>query len=226
MRPGVEEMADEIESVLDALDVRRVPVVREARRRFTERLAGAEPAFVRDLALRLIRRPEFIYRLTAYELICYHDGTMRDLGARDLEALGAGIDSWEDVDTFACYVAGPVWRRGQVPDALVRRWASSRDRWWRRTALVCTVALNNRARGGAGDTLRTLEICGLLTKDRDDMVEKAMSWALRELSKRDPDAVRRFVADHRSALPARVLREVAHKLETGLKNPRRRARNL
>lgn len=45
------------------------------------------------------------------------------------------------------------------------------------------------------------------------MVAKAMSWALRELLERDPNAVRGFMA--RQALAPRVVREVTHKLETG-----------
>jgi 3-methyladenine DNA glycosylase AlkD len=56
--------------------------------------------------------------------------------------------------------------------------------------------------------------------DRDDMVVMAMSRALRELAKRDPGAARHFVAAHRDALAARVVREVGNKLTTGLKNPR------
>ncbi len=55
------------------------------------------------------------------------------------------------------------------------------------------------------------------------MVVKAVSWALRALSERDPDAVRAFLDAHEDVLAARVRREVRHKLETGLKNPRRRA---
>jgi 3-methyladenine DNA glycosylase AlkD len=54
------------------------------------------------------------------------------------------------------------------------------------------------------------------------MVTKAMSWALRELSKREPAAVRRYLAARSGALAALVRREVRNKLETGLKNPGRR----
>ncbi len=32
-------------------------------------------------------------------------------------------------------------------------------------------------------------MCALLVTDRDDMVVKALSWALRDLAKRDPGAV-------------------------------------
>ena len=57
----------------------------------------------------------------------------------------------------------------------------------------------------------------MLAADGDDMVVKAMSWALRELAKRDPRAVRDFLAAQPVA--ARVAREVRNKLTTGLKNP-------
>jgi 3-methyladenine DNA glycosylase AlkD len=143
------------------------------------------------------------------------------LDEKQLEQFGSGIASWEDVDTFACYLAGPAWRQHQVADTVIQRWAHSADRWWRRAALVSTVPLNNKARGGSGDTDRTLQICSLLLSDRDDMVVKAMSWALRELSRRDPQAVRNFLMEHEGVLAARVVREVRNKLSTGLKNPRK-----
>jgi 3-methyladenine DNA glycosylase AlkD len=63
-------------------------------------------------------------------------------------------------------------------------------------------------------------VCEMLTDDRDDMVVKALSWALRELSKCDPDSVREFLVEHEGALAPRVSREVNNKLKTGLKNPR------
>lgn len=63
-------------------------------------------------------------------------------------------------------------------------------------------------------------ICEMLLEDRDDMVVKALSWALRELSKRDPEAVRKFLRAHENTLAPRVAREVNSKLQTGLKNPR------
>ena len=63
-------------------------------------------------------------------------------------------------------------------------------------------------------------ICEMLVHDRDDMVIKALSWALRELSKRDADSVNNFLQKHEEALAPRVVREVKNKLQTGLKNPR------
>ncbi len=78
-----------------------------------------------------------------------------------------------------------------------------------------------RSHGGSGDVDRTLGVCGLLVADHDDMVVKAMSWALRALVIHDADAVDEFLTEHESVLAARVKREVRNKLTTGLKNPRR-----
>jgi 3-methyladenine DNA glycosylase AlkD len=50
------------------------------------------------------------------------------------------------------------------------------------------------------------------------MVRKALSWALRELSKRDRDAVIGFIEKYRDRMSKMVIREVTHKLEYGTKN--------
>jgi 3-methyladenine DNA glycosylase AlkD len=172
------------------------------------------------LAFELIKKSQFVYRWFAYELIEHHREALKSLRANELEKLGQGIDSWYAVDTFACTLSGHAWRETQITDSVVRRWAKSRDFWWRRAALVSTVPLNNTARGGTGDTKRTLAICEMLIDDREDMVVKALSWALRELAKKDKASVQRFVRHHSERLAPRVLREVRNKLTTGLKNPR------
>ena len=157
--------------------------------------------------------------ILAYALLDRHRGAAESLTARDLPRLARNPDDWATADCFAGLVSGPAWRRGQIPDSLIVRWTRSRDRWWRRIALVSTVPLNRVSRGGTGDVPRTLRVCRLLVADRDDMVVKALSWALREVAKRDPAAARRFLERHRAGLAARVVREVTNKLTTGRKNP-------
>jgi 3-methyladenine DNA glycosylase AlkD len=78
-----------------------------------------------------------------------------------------------------------------------------------------------KSRGGRGDVPRTLNICRLLVQDREPMVVKGLSWALRALISVDRDAVEGFLRDHGDSLPPLVRREVTNKLETGKKNPRR-----
>jgi len=56
--------------------------------------------------------------------------------------------------------------------------------------------------------------------DRDDMVVKALSWALRELAKKERRLVERYLREHGARLAPRVSREVRNKLTTGLKSPK------
>jgi len=129
------------------------------------------------------------------------------------------MSGWGDVDCFS-YLAGVAWRNGQISDAVIHRWTRSRNRWWRRAALVSTVPLNMKSQGGTGDAKRTLALCRLLLEDRDDMVVKAMSWALRALSTREPRKVEQFIDKYCDALPRLALREVRNKLRTGRKDGR------
>ena len=216
-----EAMAREIAARIRALPSLKTEPVRAVRREFSKRLAKLPAGFVIDVALRLLDKPG-INRFVAYELVKHHRAAAASLRERHLKQLGRGLGEWGEVDCFACYLAGPAWREHQVSDKVIHGWTRSKDRWWRRAALVSTVPLNGKAQGGSGDSRRTLEVCRLLVNDRDDMVVKAMSWALRELSKRDPKAVNQFLIEHRDAVASRVRREVANKLSTGLKNPHRR----
>jgi 3-methyladenine DNA glycosylase AlkD len=207
------EVAAEIERRIRALPVPSTEAVRRLRREYSRRLRAAPPEQVLAVALALVDRQRWV----AYELVAHHPGGLASLDLERVERLGRGIDGWGSVDAFGSIVAGPAWRLGRLPDAAVRRWAASPDRWWRRAALVATVPLNLRSKGGTGDPGRTLDICGRLVADRDDMVVKALSWALRELVVWDPGAVRGFLEAHDRELAARVRREVRSKLETGRK---------
>jgi 3-methyladenine DNA glycosylase AlkD len=188
---------------------------------FLIRNARLSPDESLKVALWLWNRGGHRVMWAAATLIQRHPRAFRHLNWKMLEEMGDGMDHWGTVDIFSI-LAGNAWRSGQISDARVHRWARSENRWWRRAALVCTVLLNRQTWGGEGETRRTLAVCELLLADRDDMVVKGMSWALRELIATDRKAVERFLKKHDTALAARVRREVKNKLTTGLKNPRGR----
>ena len=214
-------IADEIEARVRSLPAGTVPALRTLRREYSARLRDEAPELVLTVAIELIRRRRRVHRfipVIADELVGERPDVMRILTRESVEALGEGLSSWDEVDSFACTVAGQAWRDGQIDDTTIAAWATSDDRWWKRAALVSTVPLNLKSRGGAGDARRTLWACDLLIADRDDMVVKSMSWALRALAVRDPVAVRAYLEEHDHALAPRVKREVRTKLDTGLKN--------
>jgi len=213
--------AAEIIIALTALTDLSTPSVRRLRRDYSRRLRKMSGEFVRTVALAVVEAGLVAALHVACELLAEHRQAFAGLNRKEIQGLGAGLADWASVDLFGCTIAGQAWREGILSDANILAWARSKDRWKRRLALVATVPLNSLARGGTGDVARTLKVCRALVDDRDDMVVKALSWALRELAKRDSTAVVAFVRQFGERLAARVVREVQNKLTTGLKNPRR-----
>jgi len=198
-----------------------VDTMRTARKEISKQIKDLSGKEVIELGKLLIRKhhlPNFV----AYELIHFHKDAASTLNAKILDDLAQDLNSWWTVDSFAPYLSGVAWRNGRISDKFIHKWAHSKNLWIRRAALVSTIALNNKARGGSGDTPKTLTVCDLLVEDREDMIVKAMSWALRELAKRDPKAVQKYVEENNDRLAPRVRREVNNKLTVGIKNVWRR----
>lgn len=188
------------------------PGLRDLRRGWSAMLKGASAAEVLALAHVFHDRLPHARRWLAHELIRFHREAFAAYGGAVAERMAGGLSSWQAVDAFGTILSGPAWAAGRITDGQVEAWSNSEDRWLRRLALVSTVK--------AGGAARTLGICERLVADRDDMVVKALSWALRELGKRDTVAVAGFLEAHPVA--ARVRREVTAKLITGLKSGVRR----
>ena len=219
------ELFDDIQKV----QIKNTPNLRKVRQKYSKKLAQTAPKQILDFARYLISHynyhgfaSEIIVCGFAFEIIYYHKTAIKTIGVKELKEFGKQMNSWGAVEIFAGCLAGPAWRNGQVPDELISSWANSTDFWWKRAALVCTIALNKRSWGGHGDIHRTLKICRILLADKNDMVIKALSWALRELIPHDSESVRRFICENEDLLAARVKREVKNKLTTGVKNPKQK----
>ena len=131
------DMIDEVGTLRSAGLAR----LRNLRREYSRRLRDADSRSILHLAYEL-KISDVVHRFFGDELIANHKGAMECLTPRELEQIGAGMNSWDQVDSFATIVAGPAWRAGRIADADVAKWARSHDRWWRRAALVCTTKLN------------------------------------------------------------------------------------
>ena len=151
------KMAQELSDDIQKVQLKNVPNLRRIRRKCSEKLAHASPEQILDFVRYFA--DTYDYHWIAFEILHYHKTAIKIIGVKELEEFGKDINSWGASDVYAGYLAGPAWRHRQVPDDLILNWARSPDYWWRRTALVCTVALNRRSLGGYGDVNRTLKIC-------------------------------------------------------------------
>ena len=82
-------------------------------------------------------------------------------------------------------------------------WIENPHVWTRRAALVFTLPWAKEKR----DPERMLEWAARLVDDREWFIQKAIGWWLRELSKRDPKRVRRFLTEHGKRLKGVAKRE-------------------
>lgn len=125
------------------------------------------------------------------------------------------FDAWAIAD-HAC-MAGQK-RLVAKPDRLgtVERWTTSERMWSRRAALVMTLPWA-RLRDPTPDEInvreRVLGWAARYVNDGDWFIQKSVAWWLRELSKKDPERVREFLAEHGSHMKAFARREAAKYLE-------------
>jgi 3-methyladenine DNA glycosylase AlkD len=197
-----------------------VPAIRRVVRDIAHVTRDQPPTAILRLALALSRKGSIEGRQVGYELLSCRVDALALVDRGVAMRLGRGNDNWASVDAFATSVTGPAWRLGFLHDRDLLAWARASDPWWRRTALVSTVALNIVSKGGRGDTRRTLLICRAALPAMTPMLGKALSWALRALVPHDRESVRQFIDRHRDRLAALVVREVETKMQTGTKRVR------
>ncbi len=161
--PETVRLAGEIRSRIAKLPVPNTPAVRAIRREFSRRIASAEAESVVQLALHLLAENSDLLRFFSYEIVSHHRLAWKQIATADLLRFGKELNSWSAVDSFAMLLSGPMWVEGRLPDQLLASWARSKDRWWRRTALVSTAALSRR--GDPKDLTRVIRICAPLVVD-------------------------------------------------------------
>jgi len=171
-----------------------------------------------ELIRQLVDKNVFELQQIAFEYLQLEKNLFKSLTENFIDSIEKNLDNWLSVDYFGALVVGCAWRENLLGNEKVKNYLKSDNFWIRRIAVVATVSLNQKARGGTGDSKRTLEICRLVVDDHQEMIVKALSWALRELAKIDKESVADFINEYEGKLHKKVLREVRNKLELGTKN--------
>lgn len=105
------------------------------------------------------------------------------------------VNNWDLVDSSAPGILGG-WLFDRPRDLLFEL-AASDSLWERRVAIIATQGFIMR-----GDATTTLELAALLRDDREDLIQKAVGWMLREVGKRvDRELLLAFLDEHASRMP-------------------------
>ena len=169
-----------------------------------ETLGGLEQDEALELCRRLWREPVWDLRIVAGRILARKEIEPDDKVWRFVTERLADLDGWAVADNLAmagsrCLVADP--RRLDAVEA----WIESPHMWTKRATLVFTLPWTKEKR----DPERMLGWAARLAEDRQWFIQKAVGWWLRELSKRDPKRVRRFLEEHDGKLTGVARREAA-----------------
>ncbi len=114
------------------------------------------------------------------------------------------VNNWDLVDASApTIVGGYLEDKDREP---LYRWASSRNLWERRIAILATLRYIKN-----GDFEDTLAIARILRDDEEDLIHKAVGWMLREVGNRDRKAEEGFLRAHHRKMPRTMLRYAIEK---------------
>jgi 3-methyladenine DNA glycosylase AlkD len=115
------------------------------------------------------------------------------------------INNWDLVDISAPAIIGDfVMKSGE--DILMQL-AKSKNMWERRIAIISTFAMISKRKFG-----ETLALSNYLLHDKQDLIHKAVGWALREVGKKNPETLRIFLSTRYKEMPRTMLRYAIEKL--------------
>ncbi|GAA5003603.1 DNA alkylation repair protein [Streptomyces hyderabadensis] len=154
------------------------------------------------VALRCWRLPEREYHYFAVDYLRRHVTHCSSGFLPVVRHLLTTVPWWDTVDLLAAHVVGGLVAadRGLARD--MDAWIEDEDLWLVRAALLHQLRYKEHT-----DTDRLFGYCLHQAGHGDFFVRKAVGWCLREYAKTDPDAVRAFVAEHRTRLAPLSVRE-------------------
>jgi 3-methyladenine DNA glycosylase AlkD len=110
--------------------------------------------------------------------------------------------NWATTDAICGSLIGPLLVADPTLIPELRGWATHRNLWVRRAAIVALIPPMRR--GLALD--QVYETATRLQADDHDLIHKAVGWALREAGKQDPARLERFLRASGPAIPRTTLR--------------------
>jgi 3-methyladenine DNA glycosylase AlkD len=114
---------------------------------------------------------------------------------------------WDTVDALASNVVGPLVRRYPHLVPTLDGWIAGDELWLARTAILHQLGFKSDT-----DVDRLYRYSLAWAECPDFFARKAIGWALRQYARTDPDAVRRFLAEHDDVLSPLTMREASKHL--------------
>lgn len=117
-----------------------------------------------------------------------------------------GINNWDLVDGSAPEIVGGYLFLSKEPREILYKLAKSDNLWKKRIGMMTTFYF---IRGK--DFSDALKIAEILLSDKEDLIQKAVGWMLREIGNRDLQTEEEFLKKHYKQMPRTMLRYAIEK---------------
>lgn len=128
------------------------------------------------------------------------------------------INTWDLVDRSAPWVVGSYLM--DKPRRVLYKLARSKRMPERRTAIVSTLYFI-----GNGDVDDAFKLAEMLLHDKEDLIHKAVGWALRFAGDKDRQRLRRFLDKHAATMPRVTLRYATEHFDRKLREKYMKMKN-
>lgn len=121
-------------------------------------------------------------------------------------------DTWGIIDPLCSPTIGSMMVRDVKVHETLRSWRTSDNFWRRRASILPFLYLTLKTQYRPEYTDKILEAVTPHISDEEFFVGKAAGWVLRELSKREPELIRKYIDENRTDMTKLVIREGSKKL--------------
>lgn len=186
----------------------RVPIIREIKKKFKPSDSNEYSAAVLSLWARPHREEKYCAINYA---ACFPEFIVSDSMPLYERLIREGA-WWDLVDGISGeLVSEAYFKERKKIKPIINKWSRDKDKWIRRSTIICQLQHKEET-----DHEQLFDLCLKMAHEKEFFIQKAIGWALREYSKTDPSAVKKFLSTNKTLLAPLSYREGAkHLLKTG-----------
>jgi 3-methyladenine DNA glycosylase AlkD len=116
------------------------------------------------------------------------------------------INNWDLIDLSSVEILGNYLLKHPDYKRKLYEFSTSKNLWERRISIISTFELIR-----SKEFADSLKIAEILLQDKQDLIQKAVGWMLREIGKRDLETEEKFLDQHYKTMPRTMLRYAIEK---------------
>lgn len=154
------------------------------------------------------------YRLTALLILTYQFPKVDEFSKKKIVDFYLknikNINNWDLIDLSSVEILGEYFLIHPDYTKKLFEFSKSKNLWERRISIISTFPFIKKHQ-----LVESLKIATTLVNDKEDLIQKAVGWMLREIGKRNLKAEEEFLNNYHKIMPRTMLRYAIEKFDEG-----------